>query len=274
MGKKKKPRPSPESLGLPLTGVESHAHLDLEDFDADREELLQRAAAAGVARIGNVFLGPDAFAAKAGLFDTHPEVFFLLGIHPHSAAECGQEELARMQALFRSEPRLKAWGEIGLDYYYDFSPREVQVRVFQDQLQAAKELDVPVVIHSRDAEEQTVAILLDQGFAERPLLWHCFGKGPGFASELLSHGWMLSFPGTITFPKSTDVRESAALVPPERMLLETDCPYLTPAPYRGRRNEPAYLGFTAQVAAECKNMDTAALWTQCGRNAGEFFSLD
>ncbi len=274
MSKKKKSRPSPESLGLPRTGVESHAHLDLEDYDEDREEALQRAAAAGVARIGNVFLGPDAFAANAALFAEHPEVFFLVGIHPHDATKCGQEELARMQALFHSDPRLKAWGEIGLDYYYDLSPRDMQVRVFQEQLQAAKELDVPVVIHSRDAEEQTVAILLDLGYADRPLLWHCFGKGPDLAKELLSHGWLLSFPGTITFPKSTDVRESVALAPLERMLLETDCPYLTPAPYRGRRNEPAYLGFTAQVAAQCKDMDPAALWTQCGQNAREFFKLD
>ncbi len=274
MSKKKKERPSPESLGLPRTGVESHAHLDLEDYDEDREETLQRAAAAGVARIGNVFLGPDAFAANAALFAEHPEVFFLLGMHPHDASKCGADALARMQELFRSEPRLKAWGEIGLDYFYDLSPRETQVRVFQDQLQAAKEADVPVVIHSRDAEAETVSILLDLGYADRPLLWHCFGKGPDLAEELLSHGWMLSFPGIITFPKSIDIRESVALTPLERMLLETDCPYLTPAPYRGRRNEPAYLAFTAQVAAECKNMEPAALWTRCGDNAREFFRLD
>ncbi len=274
MSRKKKPRPEPESLGLPRTGVESHAHLDLEDFDEDREEMLQRAASAGVERIGNVFLGPDAFEAKSGLFAEHPEVFFLLGIHPHDASQCGQEELARMQALFRSEPRLKAWGEIGLDYFYDLSPRDVQIRVFREELQAAKEVDVPVVIHSRDAEEETVDVLLDQGYADRPLLWHCFGKGPDFAAEVLSHGWMLSFPGMVTFPKSTEAREAVAVTPLERMLLETDCPYLTPAPYRGKRNEPAYLGFTAQVVAECKQMETAALWTQCGLNAKKFFKLD
>ncbi|MGE4298728.1 MAG: TatD family hydrolase [Desulfovibrionaceae bacterium] len=272
--KKNRPAaPTPESLGLPRTGVESHAHLDMADFAPDLGAVLDRAAASGVAAIGNVFLGPDAYEANKNLFDRHPEVFFILGIHPHDASGCTPGALARMEAAFKADPRLKALGETGLDFFYDHSPRDDQRRALADQLALARGLDIPVVIHSRDAHPETVAILLDQGFAHRPVLWHCFGGDAALAATLVGHGWHLSIPGPVTFPKSDALREAAASVPLDRLMLETDCPYLTPHPYRGKRNEPAYTVFTAQEVARVRGMDVAELWTACGNNARRFFGV-
>lgn len=273
MGKKKKPRPTPESLGLPCVGVETHAHIDMEHFDEDREEVLARAKNAGVAQLGNVFLGPANYTANKGMFDAHPQVFFLLGVHPHDAAGCDADALAGMESAFKSDPRLKAFGEMGLDYYWDHSPRDVQRRVFREQLQLCKELDVPAVIHSRDADEDILRILHDAGFKDRPLLWHCFGRDKEFAKLVLANGWHISIPGTVSFKKSMDLKDSVTMIPMDRMVLETDCPYLTPEPYRGKRNEPAYLAFTAQAVATERAMDIVDVWTKCAENAQRFFDL-
>ncbi len=276
MSKKKHaaPRPRPEDLGLPRVGVETHAHLDMEPFDADLDEVLDRAAAAGIAAVGNVFLGPEAFERNAGRFAGRDEVFFLLGTHPHDAAGCDQTALARTEAAFRREPRLKALGEIGLDFFWNHSPREDQLRAFRDQLALARDLDLPVVIHSRDADDEVLAALLDQGFADRPVLWHCFGGDEAFARRLVGLGWVLSLPGTLTFSRNEALRQAAAATPLDRLVLETDCPYLTPEPYRGKRNEPAYVVFVAQCLAACRGQDVVEVWARCGDTARRFFGLE
>lgn len=279
MSKKKQntPRPAPQELELPRTGVETHAHLDMEHFDEDREETLARARESGVARFGQVFLGPDAYHKGRDLFTQHADVFFILGIHPHDAAGCDVMALEAMRRAFleerQGEDRLRALGETGLDFYWMHASKEEQEQAFRKQLELALELELPVVIHSRDADERTLQILDETGLRERPLLWHCFGRDAAFAHELLERGWHISIPGPVTFPKSEALREAVAMIPVERLVLETDCPYLTPAPYRGKRNEPAYLAFTAQTVAEVKGMDPAELWSRCGETALEFFKI-
>lgn len=272
--KRKEPRPEPASLGLPRVGVDSHAHLDMEDFPAEEiPAILDRAAAAGVAAVGNVFLGPAALRAGRERFAARPEVFFLLGLHPCDVATVAPDDLPAMEAAFGGEPRLRALGEIGLDYYWDASTKEAQARLFRDQLALARALDVPVVIHSRDAEPDTLAILDDLGFRDRPLLWHCFGGGPELLAAVLSRGFFVSVPGPVTYPKNTDLAEAVAAMDLSRLLLETDAPYLAPEPWRGKRNEPALTAFTAVRVASLMGLEPEAVWQTAGDNARRFFGL-
>ena len=268
---KKKERQLPETLGLSPVGADSHAHLDGRDYDVDA--VLARARACGVRTVGNVFLGPAAYRAGRTLFERHKDVFFLLGVHPHDAAKMTETDLADMRAAFLDDPRLRAVGEIGLDYYYDFSPKEDQRRWFRRQLALARELDQRVVIHCRDAEDECLAMLDQAGFGGRPLLWHCFGLGPDWGRLITERGWHISVPGTVTYAKSEALRQAVKTIPADRLLLETDCPYLSPEPYRGKTNEPALLGFTAREIALLRGENLHDLWLRCGNNAREFFGL-
>ncbi|MBU1002426.1 MAG: TatD family hydrolase [Proteobacteria bacterium] len=272
--KNKKPRELPEALGLPAGGVETHAHLDMEPFAEDLDAVLDRARACGVSRIGQVFLGPEAYEKGRGLFESRPGVFFLLGLHPHDAKDWTEAMLMAMRAAFALDPRLRAVGETGLDYYYDYSPRDVQRRVFAAHLELARELDLPVVVHSRDALDETFEVLEAEGFRNRPLLWHCFGGGPAFARRVLDNGWLISIPGAVTWKKSQELHEAVAMIPMDRLVLETDCPFLAPDPWRGKRNEPAYLGFTARAVAEIKGLPVEEVWRMAADNAVRFFGLD
>ena len=270
---KKKNRPTPQSLALPRTGVDAHAHLDAREFDEDLDEVLVRARESGLKAIGTVFMGPDAYALNAARFDDREEIFYLMGLHPEDAGSVDFGDIPRMERLFRDTPRFKAVGEIGLDYYWDVSTKLVQQRLFREQLALARELDLPVAIHSREAEEDTLAILLDMGFHDRPLQWHCFGRDRAFARELLSHGWHLSIPGTVSYKKNTELMDAVQEIPLDRMFVETDCPYLAAEPYRGKRNEPAFVVFTARRIAQLKGIAVEEVWTACGNNALQFFGL-
>lgn len=275
MAKHKKPRPTPESLGLPPVGIDTHAHLDMEHFpEQELPELLAAARRAGVAAIGNVFLGPDAFDANRARFENHPEVFFLMAVHPNDTADFKPADMGRMRERFLADPRLKAVGETGLDYYWKRVDETVQQAAFTAHLDLARELELPVVIHSRDADEDTLRILVDQGFTDRPVLWHCFGGDADLAGRIVERGWHLSIPGPVTYPKNTALMEAVAGIPLERLMVETDCPYLTPEPWRGKRNHPALAAFTAARVAEIKGMDPAELWRSAAENARAFFSLD
>ena len=273
MSKKTTERIDPLTLALPLVGVDSHAHLDGQEFDEDREAVLARARAAGIAHVGNVFLGPDDFLERRSLFDAHPEVFFLLGIHPCDGQSCTPERLEAMRAAFAAEPRLKAVGEIGLDFYWPDCPREIQFQVLRDQLALARAVERPVVIHCRDAEEETLMTLEAEGFAGYPLLWHCFGQGPETARRIVRNGWHISIPGPVTYKANESLREAVAQIPLDRLLLETDSPYLAPLPWRGKRNEPAFTVFTVRAMAEARRESPENLWRVCGNNARRFFSL-
>lgn len=272
--KKNRERPDPASLGLARVGVESHAHLDMVEYAPDEiGPVLDRAAAAGIERVGNVFLGPAAYAAHRDFFRDRPEVFYILGVHPCDAAKAEPGDLPAMAEAFRNDGRLRAMGEIGLDYYWDKETAAVQKRVLRDQLALARELGRPVVIHSRDAEADTLAVLDDLGFKDRPLVWHCFGGDAALAGEVLSRGWMISIPGPVTYPKNTGLAAAVAAMDLRRLLLETDAPFLSPEPWRGKRNEPAYLVFTAARVAELMGRDVADVWQATGDNARRFFGL-
>lgn len=274
VSRKKRERQDPATLGLPAGGVESHAHLDVEEFAPEEiGPALDRAAAAGVSAVGNVFLGPAAYLAHRDYFKDRPEVFYILGVHPCDADTMTADDLPAMAAAFRDEARLRAVGEIGLDYYWDASTAETQKRVLREQLELARGLDVPVVIHSRNAEADTLAILDDMGFRDRPLVWHCFGGGAWLAGEVFSRGWLASIPGPVTYAKNTDLAEAVAAMDLSRILLETDTPYLAPEPWRGKRNEPALIAFTAQRVAALMERDPAEVWLTTGDNARKFFGI-
>ena len=269
----KKKVPLPETFNLPPVGVETHAHLDFPDFAEDLDQVVARARAAGVVWLGNIFLSVEAYRKHQLRLSAIQGMFFTLGVHPHDASTLTGDGLADMAALFARDGRLRAMGEIGLDFYWNHSPRDAQIRAFRDQLALARELDRPVVIHCRDAEQETLAILQEMGFAGRPLLWHCFGQGPELAGEILSQGWHISIPGPVTFPKSIALHQSVAHIPLARMVLETDCPFLTPQPFRGKRNEPAYLCYTAQAIAELRGQSIQEVWAACAETARAFFNL-
>jgi TatD DNase family protein len=272
--KKSRPRPEPASLGLPCVGVESHAHLDMGEYDEEGVgAVLDRARAAGVSAVGNVFLGPAAYAAHRERFDGRSEVFFLLGVQPCDAAKAGPGDVAAMAAAFAAEARLRGVGEIGLDYYWDAATAEAQKRLFREQLELARGLGRPAVIHSREAEADTLAILDDMGFRDRPLVWHCFGGGAELAGAIFSRGWHLSIPGPVTYPKNVALARAVAAMDLSRVLLETDAPYLAPEPWRGKRNEPAFLAFTCLRVAELTGREPAEVWRLTGDNARRVFGL-
>lgn len=269
---KKRERPTPDTLGLAPVGVDSHAHL--EGDQTQIQATLDRALKAGVRQVGHVFLGPQAYAATRQNFINFKNVFFTLGVHPHYTAQMTETDLETMRQAFNQDSGLRAVGEIGLDFYYDHSPRPVQEHWFRCQLQLALDLELPVVIHCREAEDHCLAILDELGFDDRPLLWHCFGLGPEWVTKLTQRGWHLSVPGVVTFPKAHDLRQAVQVIAHDRLILETDAPYLTPHPYRGKTNEPALLAFTAQEIARLRGEDVHILWQRCGDNARYFFGLE
>lgn len=267
------PRCDPADFKLPAVGVDTHAHLDFPEFSADLADILNRSRQAGLSHIGNVFLGPKAFEQGQGLFDQHPHVFFILGVHPHDAQGATSDTLPTMEQAFRRDHRLKALGEAGLDYHYNRSPQDVQRSLFQEQAILARELDIPLVVHSREAIKDTLDILADTGMKGRKVLWHCFGGNSDLAQIILGQGWTISIPGPVTFRKSAHLRQAVTHIPMNRLVLETDCPFLTPEPFRGKRNEPAFTVFTAKAVAEAQGRSLEEVWQACGQNAREFFGL-
>ena len=273
---KHKDRVAPTAMALPPFGIDTHAHLGDEAFDADRDEVIERALACGLARIANVCLDPERFSEEAALFAGHPEVFFLLGVHPDDAGSFSEETLALIRRHAASHASIRAIGEIGLDYSRpvpECTPHDKQKEAFRLQLGLARELGMPVAVHCRDAAEDTLALLEDEDFAGWPLVWHCFGQDKELVQRIVANDWYVSVPGTITFKNSHLAREAIPFIPDNRILMETDCPYLAPVPWRGCRNEPAYTVFSIRVMAECRGTTPEALWKLCGRNAQAFYRL-
>jgi TatD DNase family protein len=256
--------------------IDSHAHIDGPEFDADREAVLQRAHDAGVSFILNVGTGDPhsgAFERAVELGRTHENIYTAIGTHPHDARLYDDRAEEKIKSLIKNE-RVIAWGEIGLDFHYDNSPRDVQVDVFKQQLRAARECDLPVIIHTREAEAETIEILRSEyAGAERGGIFHCFSGSLELAQEALSLGFMISFSGILTFNKADELREVAKHVPLARMLIETDCPYLSPIPHRGKRNEPAYVVEVARVLGELYDVELEAMGYLTSDNFHRFFQL-
>ncbi|HZN00511.1 MAG TPA: TatD family hydrolase [Pyrinomonadaceae bacterium] len=256
--------------------VDSHAHIDGPEFDADREEMIERARAAGVATILNVGTGDP----RAGVFERavdvgkkYESVYTAIGTHPHDARFYDDKAEEKIKTLVQEEHVL-AWGEIGLDFHYDNSPRDVQVEVFKRQLRAARECDLPVVIHTREAESETIEILKnDYEGAERRGVFHCFSGSMELAQRAIELGFMISFSGIVTFKKADELREVSKQVPLDRLLIETDCPYLTPIPYRGKRNEPAYVVEVARCLAGIHGVGLEEIGRLTSENFKSFFRI-
>jgi len=244
-----------------MSFIDSHCHLDHEQFNPDREAVIERAVAAGVTgmmAIGTGDVPPD-LEAGIRLADRHPCLFATVGVHPHDAAKAEPSTLERLTTLL-THPKVLAIGEIGLDYHYDFSPRDAQRRVFITQINLAREARKPIVIHTREAWDDTIALLRGH-WAPTGLggIMHCFSGGPEQACQALDLGFYLSFGGIVTFPKALEIQEAARIAPADRILIETDAPYLAPVPNRGKRNEPAFIVETARKLAALRGETVEAI---------------
>ena len=252
--------------------IDTHAHLEMEAFDGDRDAVLARAAAAGLTAIITVGTTlPDCEKAVA-LTRLYKPVYAAVGIHPHEVKEIDAGTYDALRVLARQE-KVVAIGEIGLDFFYDLSPREVQLRRFQEQLDLAEELDLPVIIHDREAHPEILEILRPRKGRLRGVL-HCFSGDSAMARECLDLGFHLSVAGPVTYRKADQLRAVAREMPLERLLIETDAPYLAPQPYRGKRNEPAYVVETARYLAEIRGMPVDELERQTTANARRLFGID
>ena len=235
--------------------IDSHSHIYTERYRDDRDAVIVRAAAAGVTQLLQVGCDMEESRTVVALSTRVSGIYAAVGVHPHQATTVGPEVLDALEALIR-HPKVLAWGEIGLDFYYDYSPRDVQQQAFAAQLQRAIRCDVPVVIHTRDAEKATLDIL-QRYPAPRHGQVHCFTGTPAMAEQLLAMDFYMGFTGIVSFPKADNVRAALRVVPLDRLLIETDSPYLAPLPYRGRRNEPAFVRHVAEAIAHVKAIPVA-----------------
>ena len=254
--------------------IDTHAHLDDPKFDPDRGEVMERAEEAGLKSIITVgcWDKKDGFAKATGLLEKYP-LYLAAGVHPHDAeASLGSDAFDLIKRL-KYAGKIIAIGETGLDYHYTNSPRKTQRDIFIEQIKLARELNLPLIIHSRDADEETIEILKSEGAEEVGGVMHCFSGGERMAEDALKLGFYISFSGVVTFPNANRAREIVKGIPVERMLIETDCPYLSPEPYRGKRNEPAYVLETAKKIAELKGLSIADVARITTMNAETIFSL-
>jgi TatD DNase family protein len=236
--------------------IDSHCHLDSEQFESDREAVIERALAAGVERMVAIGTGdgPPDLEVGIRLADQYSAIFATVGVHPHEASKAGPGIYTRLAECLK-HPKVVALGEIGLDYHYDFSPRETQRAVFVEQMSVAANARKPIVIHTREAWDDTFE-LLEKHWKPTGLagIMHCFSGGPSEAERALALGFHLSFGGIVTFPKALDVQQAARMTPGDRILVETDAPFLAPVPRRGKRNEPAFVVETARKLAELRGV--------------------
>lgn len=258
---------------LPPALVDTHAHLDQEEFDADRAKVMARAAAAGVTQIVAIGCTADSSAAVLRIAEEYPDVYAAVGIQPNYCAQTVEGDWERIVALARSE-KVVAIGETGLDRYWDYAPFELQQDYFDRHLRLAQELDLPVVIHTRESDADVVA-MLREAVHRGPVrgIMHSFAGTAETAAECVALGLHVSFAGMVTFKKSDALRAVAATIPADRILVETDSPYLSPHPLRGKRNEPANVAHTARCLSEVRGVDYAEFARQTTENARRLFGL-
>ena len=261
--------------------VDSHAHLETQQFEADRELVIARAREAGIETILAIGsgTGPGSLDCAIRLAEQHDFIYATIGIHPHEAKLARDADFEEMAQL-ATRPKVIAWGEIGLDYFYDHSPRDIQQDVFLKQLEMAQAVKLPIVIHCRPSDQSEDAwedclTLLHERWAGSGLggILHCFTGTVAHATRALDMGFMISFAGNVTFPKAQQIREAAKQVPLDRMLIETDSPFLAPVPYRGKRNEPSFVKEAARQIGEIRGQSMEDIGFQTANNFHRFFSL-
>jgi TatD DNase family protein len=255
--------------------IDSHAHIDFPQFADDREAMLQRARDAGVGTLLAIGTGPgpEKLDAAIPFADQHDWIYTSVGIHPHEAKEVTPQHLDEL-ALLAQHPKVIAWGEIGLDYFYDHSPRDVQATVFRSQMELAHAAKLPIIIHCRDAWDDCLA-LIEQHWRPSGLagILHCFTGTFGHAKRGLDMGFLISFAGNATYPKTQNIRDVAKEIPLDRILIETDSPFLAPQPYRGKRNEPAYVAEVAKTLATVRNLAPEEIAAATAANFRRLFRI-
>jgi TatD DNase family protein len=261
--------------------IDSHAHLEMEQFNSDREQMLTRAREAGIEKIVAIGsgTGPGSLDCGIQLAEQHEHIYATIGIHPHEAELATEADFQELEQLAK-RPKVIAWGEIGLDYFYDHSPREVQQQVFLKQMELARAARLPIVIHCRPSDKSENAWddclqMMEQNWRSSALggILHCFTGNWSHAQRALDLGFMISFAGNMTFPKAQPIRDVAKEVPLERILIETDSPFLAPVPHRGKRNEPAFVKEVARQLGEIRGLSTEESGRQTAANFDKFFKL-
>jgi TatD DNase family protein len=231
--------------------IDSHAHLEMPDFEKDLEQVIQRAKESGVGYIFTVGTEKKDWKRALEIANSHPSIYAILGVHPHNAREIDDQTYPTLRELCQSE-KVRAYGEIGLDFYRNLSPRDIQLRRFREQIGVARELILPIVVHDREAHRETLEILRSEKAEECGGIIHCFSGDDEMAKKCINMGFLISVPGNITYKNAEGYREIIKKIPLESLLIETDAPFLTPVPFRGKRNEPGYVRYTAQKVAEVK----------------------
>lgn len=252
--------------------IDSHAHIYFQDYATDFDDMLKRAEDAGISAILVVGTDLESSRESVELAEKYPQLYAAAGIHPHDAGTVTDACYDVIRSLAVSSRKVVAIGEIGLDFYRDRAPRDLQELVFRRMLRMAAELDKPVIIHDRDAHDRVMTILREETVRKGVL--HCFSGDADMASEASALGFHISIPGTITYPANHSLRDVVRSVSIDRMLVETDCPYLTPVPYRGKRNEPSYVRLTAETVAEVKGLTLADVARITTKNAGDLFGIN
>jgi TatD DNase family protein len=251
--------------------ADSHAHLEMSDFDRDRDEVIRRAEDAGVDLIITVGTTLDDCRKAISIANTYKNVYAAIGIHPHEVKDIDETTYGTLKVLAKMD-KVVAFGEIGLDFFRNLSPRDVQIRRFEEQLELASEIGLPIIIHDRDAHQETLKMLEGWKGRHRGVI-HCFSGDYSMAERCIDMGFSISIPGAITFGKSEKLQEVVRHVPITRLLLETDAPYLTPHPHRGKRNEPAYVVHTARKVAEVKGLSFEELTSMTYQNTKNVFGI-
>ncbi len=253
--------------------IDSHCHLDDTRYNSDREETIRRAREAGIGHFVTIGCDLDTSRAAVALAQKHPFISATVGVHPHEVRHIRDGWYDELRKLAKSE-RVVAYGEIGLDYHYDHSPRDVQRERFREQVRLARELRLPIVIHTREAQDDTIAILKEENAAEVGGVFHCFAGDAWLAKDALDLGFYLSFSGVVTFQNATMLRDIVKTVPMDRILVETDSPYLTPAPHRGKRNEPAYVRHIAEKLSEIHGISVQDVEEATTENTRRVFRIE
>jgi len=253
--------------------VDTHAHLDNSQYDSDRAAVIERARQGGICQILTVGCDLASSQASIALANEHQDIYASVGIHPHDALEGNDDGISTLRNLVKSSPKVVAIGEIGLDFYRDRTPRDVQRETFRRQVRLAREVSLPLIIHDRDAHVEVETILREEGVREIGGVLHCFSGDLAMAKRCLDMGFYLSFPGTITYPANSAAREIVKMIPDDRLLIETDCPYLSPVPQRGKRNEPAFVRYTADAIAELRGISTEDIARLVRRNSYDLFRI-
>ncbi len=252
--------------------IDTHAHLDFPHYDRDRREVIKRAREGGIQYIVNVGADIESSKRSLALSKDYPFIYATVGVHPHDANEINEKALSLLEDMAGGE-KVVAIGEIGLDFYYDNSPRDIQRKAFRLQLNLARKLKLPVVIHSREAAEETLRILKEEKVEDIGGIFHCFSEDMDTAREIMDMGMFIAIGGVITFSNAKNLRKVVSGLPLTRLVIETDAPYLTPHPHRGHRNEPAYVKYVAEEIAKAKKISPAEVAAKTTENAREVYNI-